>query len=69
MAEEPITIRGGGSLHLESTLELEALDATKKKHKYKDPTGRDGSIIGVTIDGKRYPARKNSVIVIHYDVP
>ena len=70
MPDQPVIITGG-SMKIET-------DKGKLKDKGDNGNGKggnkyehpeEGSITGVTIDGRHYPAQKNSVIKIHYDVP
>lgn len=68
MSDQPVIITGG-SMHI---------NISKGKLKDKGGNGKGGNkydveetgtITGVTIDGKDYPATANSVITIHYNVP
>lgn len=66
MPDDPITIKGG-SLYIESKKKLRENNGTGGKYKYDHPDS--GKITSVDIDGTNYPARQDSTIVIHYDVP
>ena len=66
MSDEPITIKGG-SLKIESKKKLKENNGTGGKFNYDHPD--NGSITSVDVDGRSYPANKDSVIVIHYDIP
>ena len=66
MSDEPITIKGG-SLKIESKKKLKENNGTGGKFDYDHPD--NGSITSVEIDGVEHDANKNSVIVIHYDIP
>lgn len=65
MADDPVIVVGG-SLKIKTNGKLEDKGGLKGDydHKYQN-----GTITGVDIDGKSYPAHKNSTIIIHYDVP
>jgi hypothetical protein len=66
MPDDPLTIKGG-SLKIESSKKLKENNGTGGKYNYDHPDS--GTITSVEIDGTTYPARQDSIIVIHYDVP
>jgi hypothetical protein len=68
MPDQPVIITGG-SLRIENRKGKlkDKGDNGKGGNHYEHP--EEGTITGVTIDGKPYPAQKNSVITIHYEVP
>jgi hypothetical protein len=66
MSDEPITVKGG-SLKIETKKRLKENNGTGGKYNYDHPD--NGTITGVDIDGVPHTANKDSIIVIHYDIP
>jgi hypothetical protein len=65
MADDPVIVVGG-SLKIKTNGKLRDRGGSMGDY---DHRYQNGTITGVEIDGKSYPANKNSTIIIHYEVP